>query len=79
MLPQVRQAHELTLQTAHAVSPAQAATSKHGTKKAAKRQSLQNGPAGLGRIALDAASCLAEMLVMGSGLVEDVLVKEPSE
>ena len=72
---QVQQAHELSIQTAHALSPAPATQPKSAARsnKAAKKQSMQKEPAAA--VALDAASCLAEILVMGSGLVEDVLVR----
>ena len=62
----------MSLHTAHAVSPAAAPTPRASSKKTPKKQSARKD----GMVALDTASCLAEMLVMGSGLVEDVLLKE---
>lgn len=67
----VQQPHELNLKTAHAATPKSAA----GSKKAARKQSTQNGAAAPGVVALDTASCLAEMYVIGAGLVEEVLAK----
>ena len=72
---QVQKAHELSIETAHAVSPA-ATTSVGNNGKASKRLRMANGTAVDGPVALDAASCLAEILVMGSGLVENVFVKQ---
>lgn len=77
MLLQDQKAHELAIDTAHAVSPA-AATSAGKSNKAAKRQRMANGIGVGGAVTLDTSSCLAEILVMGNGLVEDVFVKQGS-
>ena len=72
VLLQVRQGHDLRIPTAHAVSPFPQAKVTAGSKTAARVRGMQKGPAA---VALNAESCLAEMLIMGSGLVEDALVK----
>ena len=64
--------------TAHAMAPAAVAASAqlvNMMKQKSKKQAAHKASAGAGIVALDAAACLAEMLVMGSGLVEEVLVK----
>ena len=75
----MQQAHVLVQSTAHVVSPAAAAPTVQPVnimKQKAKKQAAHKSSAGVGMVALDAAACLAEMLVMGSGLVEEVLVKQ---
>ena len=77
---QVQQAHVLVQSTAHVVSPVAAASSAQPVnmiKQKAKKQAPPKASADAGMVvALDAAACLAEMLVMGSGLVEEILVKQ---
>ena len=77
---QVQQAHVLVQSTAHVVSPIAAAPSAQPIdmmRQKARKQAARKASAGVGMVvALDAAACLAEMLVMGSGLVEEVLVRQ---
>ncbi len=75
---QVQQPHELNLKTAHTASPAWAVTPQSAAGSmtaAARKRSTQISVAALGMVALDTASCLAEMYTMGAGLLEEVLRK----
>ena len=76
---QVQQAHVLDQSTAHVVAPAAEpllAQPVNRMKHKAKKQAAHKASAGARLVALDSAACLAEMLVMGSGLVEESLVKQ---
>ena len=76
---QVQQAHVLDQSTAYAVAPAAEAPSAQPVnriRQKVKKQAAHKASASAGMVALDSAACLAEMLVMGSGLVEEILVKQ---
>ena len=76
---QVQQAHVLDQSTAYAVVLATVAPSAQPVnrmKQKAKNQAAYKASAAVGMVALDAAACLAEMLVIGSGLVEEILIKQ---
>lgn len=76
---QVQQAHVLDQSTAHVVAPAAEpllAQPVNRMKHKAKKQAAHKASAGARLVALDSAACLAEMLVMGSGLAEESLVKQ---
>ena len=71
----MQQAHVLDQSTAYAVAPATVAPSAQPVnkiKQKAKKQAAHKASASGGMVALD----LAEMLVMGSGLAQEILVKQ---
>ena len=75
----MQQAQVLDQSTAYAVAPATVAPSAQPVnkiKQKAKKQAAHKASASGGMVALDSAACLAEMLVMGSGLAQEILVKQ---
>ena len=80
LLLQVQKPHALDVALAHVVAPvSSAAKAPDAWRRAGEKQGARSvdGAAGSALIvALDAEGVLAEMQVMGAGLVEEALVKE---
>ena len=76
---QVQQAHKLEISLAHAVSPVDLGAERAVETKRKKRKSevVDENRGIVTAVTLDIESALAELKVMGAGIIEEVWIKMP--